>query len=106
LCRGSHRQALIAPGVFIAETPPDEIYNLPLILAYAVLDQVLNELMCQGSFSPPVNKKGATIRIPALGVKMAASKAGLQWMDYDLVAEGKNARNQLAHEAMLLSRAD
>ncbi len=29
-----------------------------------------------------------------LGAKMYASKADLQWTDYDLVAEGKIARNE------------
>jgi hypothetical protein len=57
--------------------------------------------MGQGAFQKP-NVKGW----PTLGQKMAASKDKLQWTDYDLVAEGKCARNDLAHQAKLLSKAD
>ena len=99
LCRSSHRQG-IAPGVFINETPPEEIYNLPLVLAYAVLDEVLSALISQGTFA---------CRDWTLGAKMGASSkpgSGLQWKDYDLVARGKEARNDLAHEAKLLAKAD
>jgi hypothetical protein len=98
LCRGSHRTSAV-PGGYINETPPDEFYNLPFVLAYAVLDQVLDELMDQGALQKPKGR-------PMLGAKMAASKADLQWTDYDLVAVGKVARNALAHDAKLLAKAD
>lgn len=98
LCRASHRQSAI-PGGIINETPPEEIYNLPFVLAYAVLDQVLGELMDQGSSPKPKGR-------PQLGAKMAASKAVLQWTDYDLVAKGKDVRNDLAHEAKLVAKED
>ncbi len=53
LCRDSHRQAMVG-SVFINETPPEELYNLPLVLAYAVLDQVFDALIDQGTFPKPV----------------------------------------------------
>ena len=62
-----------------------------------MLDEVLNKLNSQGTFA--CNRW-------ELGAKMEASKSGLQWTDYDLVAEGKEARNDLAHEAKLLAKAD
>ena len=49
LCSHSHRQ-WFAHGALIQETPPSESYNLPFVLAYAVLDQVFAELINQGTF--------------------------------------------------------
>lgn len=99
LCLGSHRSSGTPVG-FINETPPEEFYNLPFVLAYAVLDQVLDELIDQGAFKKPRGRR------PMLGAKMTASAADLQWTDYDLVAKGKDARNDPAHEAKLLAKAD
>lgn len=45
LCASSHRQWRSSGGSFIIETPPESLYNLPFLLAYAVLDQVLGELI-------------------------------------------------------------
>lgn len=98
-CSGSHRQALVPGRGFINETPPEEFYNLPLFLAYAVLDEVLSEFLDQGTFVIPKKKK------PLLGDKMIASRPHLPWQNYDLVEAGKNARNDLAHEAKLLERS-
>jgi hypothetical protein len=50
----------------INETPPGEIYFLPLALAYAVLDQVLDELAAQG--------KVLSSREKMLGTKIQASR--------------------------------
>jgi hypothetical protein len=97
LCRGSHRQAQLPGGPFINETPLDEHYNLPFVLAFAVLDQVLDELIAQGLFKP---------RGTLLGAKMDASRGALPWQGYDLVWDGKEKRNDLAHEAKLLKKAD
>ena len=33
LCRDSHRQAMVPGAGMICETPPDELFNLPLVLA-------------------------------------------------------------------------
>ena len=102
LCAGSHRQYAVAGAggaMFINETPPESFFNLPLLLAFGVLDQVLAELIDQGTFKC----KG---KRPLLGAKMAASKNHLLWQNYDLVERGKDARNDLAHEAKLLVKAD
>jgi hypothetical protein len=99
LCAGSHRQSQIAGGPFINETPPDSFYNLPFLLAFAVLDEALGELIVQGTIQ-------CRKRRPLLGDKMAASVNVLSWRDYALVDTGKAARNELAHEARLLAKVD
>ena len=97
LCAGSHRQSFLPGFGYISETRPADSYNLPLVLAYAVLDLVLRELRDQGEF---------TCKAWQLGKKMAASQNALPWQDYDLVNNGRDARNDLAHQAKLLSKAD
>ncbi len=97
LCESSHRQWVSWGGSVINETRPEDSYNLPLVLAYAVLDRVLRELRDQGEF---------TCKAWQLGKKMAASQNALPWQDYDLVNDGRVARNDLAHQAKLLSKAD
>ena len=88
----------LAPGAgFISETTPEESYNLPLVLAYTVLERVLRELCDQGEF---------TCKAWQLGKNMAASQNALPWQDYDLVNDGRCARNDLAHQAKLSSKAD
>lgn len=90
------------PGAgFITTVPREETFNLILVLAYSVLDQVLDELMAQGVFTCNASRKP-----PMLGTKMAASRASLSWQNYDLVETGKTARNALAHKGKLLSKAD
>jgi hypothetical protein len=86
-------------GVFINETPPEEMYNLPFVLAYAIFDQVFDELIDQGAFPKPPGKT-------TLAAKMNASSAHLPWVDYSSVDAGRIARNEVAHEAKLRSRSD
>jgi len=76
---------------------PDDSYSLPFILAVSVLEQVLNELIAQGKFRCKSWK---------LGPKMAASRAHLPWQDYGTVDSGREERNRLAHEGMLLPKND
>lgn len=102
LCSGSHRQLLVPGGSYINETPPESFYNLPFLLAYGVLDQVLSELIDQDT----IQASGTKNKRLQLGEKMRASKGALLWQDYDLINAGKTARNELAHEAKLLNRDD
>ncbi len=102
LCAGSHRQHMVAAaggGVFVNETPPESFYNLPFLLAYAVLDQVLAELVNQGTIQCSRPR-------PLLGERMGSSKTALPWQNYGLVEAGKTARNELAHDAKLLGKDD
>lgn len=101
LCRDSHRQAAVggAGGIVeVNETRPESFYNLPFVLAFAVLDEVLKILIDEG-------KVQCQRKNPYLGEKMDASKGVLPWQNYALVERGKAARNDLAHEAKLLSKS-
>ena len=84
-------------GGIINETRPTESYNLPLVLSYAVLDEALSILRDQGVFN---------CNDWQLDKKMKASKDKLPWVNYNLIDEGKRARNKLAHRAELLSEAE
>ena len=101
LCRGSHRQVAVPGAGTICETPPDELFNLPLVLAYSVMDQVLDELILQGTLPKPPGRNSIL-----LGTKMDASRAHLSWLDYAEIELGKNARNDVAHEGILLPKVD
>ena len=96
LCRHGRSSYLPDFGQII-ETTPERYFNLPFVLAYSVLDQVLLELVEQG-----VIKFKAAKRIPGLGQMMFASNGPLKWLNYEVVAEGKTARNDLAHRATLI----
>jgi hypothetical protein len=91
-----------AQGVQINEHASKESYNLPLVLAYAVLDMVLTELYDQGVYSCKGWK--STRKAPPLGRKMEDSRVHVPWQDYSLVFDGKEKRNSLAHEAALVDK--
>jgi hypothetical protein len=88
---------IVPGGSGITESRPDESYNIPFVLAYAVLDQVLTQPQNEGVF------KSKNL---LLGNKMHASRNRLPWQDYDKVYSGKEERNDLAHEAKLVAKAD
>ena len=96
-CSGSHRQSQVPGGPFMIETPPESFYNLPFLLAFATLDQVLTELIAQGTIQ-------CQRKFPPFGVKMAAAANILPWQNYALIESLKNVRNDLAHEARLLDK--
>jgi hypothetical protein len=98
-CAGSHRQYQIPGGGFINETPPESFFNLPFLLAYGVLDHVLEELVGQGTFQC---SKGPL----SLGNRMFSSVNAVPWQDFALVDAGKIARNDLAHDAKLLGKME
>jgi hypothetical protein len=102
LCSGSHRQSMVGGGlgaVMVNETPPESFLNLPLVLAYSVLDAALGAMIEEGIFSCPG-------RAPMLGTKMAASRPYLRWANYREVDSGREARNRLAHHAELVSKPE
>jgi hypothetical protein len=67
------------------------------VLADAVLDDVLSELIEQTTFK---------CRNWKLGAKMVASKTNLNWQDYDRIDQVRRIRNDVAHEAKLASKID
>jgi len=86
----------------INETPPDEFYNLPLVLAYATLDSVLGQLLIEGAFPCIAGRK----KCFNLGEKMMSAKNAIKWLDYDTVDAGRLARNHLAHRNAMASHDD
>jgi hypothetical protein len=81
----------MTPGGFVAQAYPDGFFNLALVLAYSVLDQVLKQAIIEDKFACDVRA--------TLGLKMKKSRPNVRWANYDLVRQGKNARNDLVHEA-------
>lgn len=100
LCADSHRLAMLPVGAIINETPPESFYNLPLVLAFAVLERVLTQLGDERAIPEAPGRR------PPLGARMGESKEALRWQDYALVERGRNKRNDLAHKATLVQRAD
>jgi hypothetical protein len=96
-----HAQLMrLVPGMGFIDfggSTPDAFWNLPFALAYSVLDQALSALRDQSVF---------VCGTWMLGPKMEASKQHLPWQDYDLVSRGKDARNDLAHRAILLPKKE
>jgi hypothetical protein len=92
-------------GGNINETLPDSFYNLPLVLAYSVLDHVLTQFIIEGVFRC-VNRKGTPCF--NLGDKMKAAKRAptVPWVNFSRVEKGREARNGIAHQAKLLSKND
>jgi hypothetical protein len=95
LCGSGH--VFWTRGAAISVRTPDSTFNLPFVLAYAVLDQCLNVLISEGTI---------VCKDWKLGVKMAASKDILPWVDYPLVDDGRSVRNAVAHEAILATKED
>ncbi len=79
------------------ETRTSDSYNLPLVLAFSLLDEVLSERQQSGDFPSTTNQ---------IGARMFASKEILPWVDFCLVDEGRNARNDLAHKGQMVTEAN
>ena len=80
-------------GQAITELP----YNLAFVFAYGVLHDVLGQLRDEGVF--PCKRR-------ELGALMAASQFVLPWADYAQIDKGRDARNKLAHDAVVVPRGD
>jgi hypothetical protein len=92
----------VVPLVGLMYVLPDKdarYYNLPLLLAFAALEQVLDELIAQGTVPRPKGRQ-------TLQSKMAAANGPLQWLDYSHLDGGRVRRNALAHEAVLVGASD
>jgi len=98
LCKPSLGGVFLADGSLFCQTRPEDSYDLPFVLAYAVLDQVLQAYETAGLFT--------CRKYPTLGSRMEASRSCLSWIAYDVIWHGKEARDELAHEAKLLGRPD
>lgn len=93
----THTNAMV-PGIgYVGLLIPKEHFNLPFILAYSLLDEVLSEMRNNNVF---------TCSSWMLGAKMNTSQTILPWVNYDVVNEGKDKRNDLAHQGVLLSQEE
>lgn len=85
------------PGVYITFPQKDPRFsNLPFLLAYAALEQVLEQLAYEGAIAAPVGR-------PTLYNRLASTQHELTWVSFDTVDEGRLRRNDLAHDATLLN---
>jgi len=75
----------------------DAAQNLPFIIAFAVLNDVLEQLKNEGNFKSKNNQ---------LGTLLNESKNVLSWCDFALIDKGRNLRNDLAHRGQILKRKE
>jgi hypothetical protein len=72
-------------------------HGLVLLFAYAVLEDTLSQLAGEGVFM----SKGWQLKS-----LMKESKKAIAWIDFDLVDQGRDCRNDLAHRQKIPERAD
>lgn len=82
----------VRAGMFVAPSLA-VLYNLPLLLAFDVLRQVLNQLKKEKQF---------TCSSDHLGPLMDDAKTALPWFDWQAVRDGVHRRNAVAHDGALL----
>jgi hypothetical protein len=99
VCRMKTRMQNLVIGTFVGAgfTGPAValvVYNLPLLLAFDVLKQVLQQLAAEHHFVP----RGQT-----LGKLMDAAKpsTSLAWLDWQGLRDGVLRRNEVAHDGVL-----
>lgn len=80
-------------------TRDSRFYNLPFLLAYATLEQCLEELADEDTIPHPKGK-------PTLNTRMQVSRLHLSWQSFDIIDEGRKHRNALAHNATLLNKEE
>lgn len=72
-------------------------HGLTLIYAYAVLQEVLEQLRDEGQFASRSGK---------LGTLMHESKKSLPWVDFDTIDKGRDRRNDVAHRQSIVPFAE
>jgi hypothetical protein len=82
---------ITAPGV------ASVVYNLPLLLAFDVLRQVLLAARDQGLFSCRSNH---------VGPLMDAGERAIPWLEWAELRAGVRRRNEVAHDGKLLSSVE
>ena len=95
-----HRVHMMMGGA-VNVSPPEEFYNLPLVLAYSALDHALAQFIAEGVFGCKTSKGKPCYN---LGDKIKAAKTGLSWKDFTTVEEGQGVRNDLAHRTKLAGK--
>lgn len=98
--RGRVQRALLgsfAQGATFAIFVADAAHNLPFVHGYAVLNNVLLQLAREGRFE---------CNSIFLGKLLAESEKRLPWVNFPLVKEGADRRNDVAHHGEVIPRAD
>jgi hypothetical protein len=75
----------------------DAAHNLPFMHAFAVLNDVLEQLALEGHFN---------CKSRFLGALVQNSEKALLWRDFALVSVGVDRRNDVAHRGQLLDREE
>jgi hypothetical protein len=70
----------------------DVVYNIPVLLAFDVLNQALRAIQRQIGFRSASN---------SLGHLMDGAKDAITWIDYPAMLAAKNRRNEIAHDGKL-----
>jgi hypothetical protein len=73
----------------------DAVANLPVLLAFDVLGQVLQQLRDEGRFR---------CKREQLGVLMDDAQTSLAWLDWPALRDGVRRRNEIAHDGKLFDR--
>ena len=92
--------AQLPSGSYIIFPQKDPRYfNLPLLLAYSALEQVLEQLAYEGTVPAPSGR-------PTLHARLLAAQNSLSWTSFATIDEGRQRRNELAHDAALLNEQE
>ena len=75
----------------------DLCWNLMLVFAYGVFQQILKYLRDDGVFDSKSSNLGPLIQ---------NSKVALNWQNYNYIWEGKEKRDKIAHEADYIKRKE
>ncbi len=75
----------------------DLCFNLLLIVAFSVIEDVLRQLRDEGKFSCKDHR---------LKPLMKSSRPYLPWLDFDLIDKGREHRNESAHQRVFLAHAE
>lgn len=89
--------ATFAGGAFTAPALAKVVYNLPLLLAFDVMKQVLLQARDDGMF---------TCSQRQLGNLMDCAKAVLPWISWNSLREGVRRRNEVAHDGKLFESTE
>jgi hypothetical protein len=73
------------------------LFDLMLVYVFSVLDDVLRQLRDEGVFT----SKGTNLK-----ALMDGSRSALPWVDFALVGEARNRRNDVAHRRQHVPPAD
>ena len=98
--RGKVQRALLgsfSEGASFVIFAADAAHNLPFMHSYAVLSDVLLQLAREGRFE---------CKNIFLGKLLSESETQLRWINFRLIKEGADRRNDVAHRGEVLPRGD